>query len=261
MSRVIITGSGASPGVPSVSRGWGECNPHNPKNCRRRTGTYVQIGSASILIDTSPDLRMQLLDNQIKYVDAILYTHAHADHVNGIDDVRELNRVMGKPIDFYTIKESMSEIAGRFNYLVDSGDTGGYRANLIPHVVNSEHDFYIKDVKIGVLPLEGHNVPSTGYIFNDGQLVYIGDCRDISQAALLKIKVRPKLMIMPLTILKSDCVEKIHMGLDKVLKYVNLIKPEKTIVNHMAAECDYDNVNKLTPENVQPAYDNMVIDF
>ncbi len=261
MSRVIITGSGASPGVPSVSKGWGNCNPNNPKNQRRRTGTYVQIGSASILIDTSPDLRMQLLDNHIKMVDAILYTHVHADHLNGIDDVRELNRVIRKPIDFYAIGETMNEIKERFAYLIDSGDMGGYRANLKPHIADFEHDFYIKDVKVGILPLEGHNVPSTGYVFNDGQLVYIGDCRDISDKALQKIKIKPKLMIMPLTVIQSDNVEKVHMGLDKVLKYVNLIKPQRVILNHMAVECDYDQVQFLTPSHVEPAYDNMVIDF
>lgn len=261
MSKVIIMGSGAAPGVPSVSKGWGNCDPNNPKNLRRRVGTYVEMGQAKVLIDTSPDLRMQLIDNHISYIDVILYTHAHADHVNGIDDVRELNRVTHKPIDFYAIAESMKEIKDRFSYLIDSGDSGGYRANLTPHVADFEHDFYVKDTKIGVLPLKGHNLPSAGYVFNDGELVYIADCCAISENALEKIKVRPKLMIMPLTTVENHYVKKVHMDLDKVLKYVNLIKPERTILNHMAIECDYNCVNALTPENVEPAYDNMVIDF
>lgn len=261
MSKLIITGSGASPGVPSVSEGWGNCNPKNPKNCRRRVGTYLEMGEAKILIDTSPDLRQQLLDNHITSVDAILYTHSHADHLHGIDDVRELNRIMHRPIDFYAITDTMESIKNRFSYLIDSGDLGSYRANLKPHEVDFEHDFYVKNIKIGVLPLIGHNIASTGYVFNDGELVYVADCCEIAPKAVSKIKRRPKLMIIPLTTYSVKNARKIHMDIDKVLEYVDLFKPEKTIINHMAIEWDYDHVNEVTPDNVEPAYDNMVIDF
>ena len=90
MTKVVFLGAGAAPGVPSVSCGWGNCDPNNPKNIRRRTSTYYDINGVKILVDTSPDLRQQMLDNEIVAVDAVLYTHSHFDHVSGIDrDARE----------------------------------------------------------------------------------------------------------------------------------------------------------------------------
>lgn len=264
MTKVIITGSGAAPGVPSLSKGWGKCDPNNERNKRRRIGTYIEIGDQSFLIDTSPDLRMQLLDNNIRYIDAVLYTHSHADHLHGIDDLRELNRICGKAIDIFAIKETLDDIKNRFSYLiVDDAcdDKGVFKASLKAHEIKKSEDFYLGNVKISPLALEGHIVTSVGYAFNDGEIVYIADCKEILSEALDKIKVRPKLMIMPLTVIKSHYQKFYHMELDKLLEYVNLIKPERTIINHMAIECDYDTVNNLTPSNVFPAYDNMVVEF
>jgi phosphoribosyl 1,2-cyclic phosphodiesterase len=101
MSKIIIMGSGAAPGVPCLSRGFGACNPDNEKNYRMRSGTYMELSGVKFLIDTSPDLRMQLLYSDITELDAVFYTHVHADHLHGIDDLREVNRVMQKPIELY----------------------------------------------------------------------------------------------------------------------------------------------------------------
>ena len=96
MSKLVILGSGAAPGVPSVSGGWGACNPTNPKNNRQRAGAYLTDGTTQILIDTSPDLKNQLIANNITVVDGVLYTHTHADHLHGIDDLRGITRNTGK---------------------------------------------------------------------------------------------------------------------------------------------------------------------
>ncbi len=264
MTKVVILGSGAAPGVPAVAKGWGSCNPDNAKNRRKRVGTYIEISGKKILIDTSPDLRQQMLENDIRFVDAVLYTHAHADHLHGIDDLREINRITRKPIDIYGARHTIEQIKQRFSYLISDGqcaDKGIFKASLEAHIIDFEQDFYLGDVKIGLLKLDGHLVPSNGYIFNDGEIVHIADCREITQSALEKIKIRPKLMIIPLTTINSNYAKTSHMGLDKVLEYVNLIKPERTIINHMAVECDYDYVNALTPSHVFPAYDNMVVEF
>lgn len=264
MNKIIITGSGAAPGVPALACGWGNCNPENTKNIRKRSGTYLEIGNMRILIDTSPDLRMQLIENNIRYIDGVLYTHAHADHLHGIDDLREFNRISGKPVDIYATSQTMKDIQTRFSYMFDdslSNDSGRYAAKLNPTIISPLKDFEIKGTKIGVLELEGHLINSNGFVFNDGEIVYISDCKTIPPQALSKITVKPKLMVIPLTVIHAQYPNFYHMDLDKVLEYVNLIKPEKTIINHMAAECDYDEVNRLTAENVLPAYDNMVLEF
>ena len=118
MSKVIILGCGAAPGVPSLSYGFGECDPNNPKNIRLRSGTYVELGSAKFLIDTSPDLRMQLILSNIKDIDAVFYTHPPADHLHGIDDLREINRIHNKPIDIFASLSCMEYIKLRFSYLL-----------------------------------------------------------------------------------------------------------------------------------------------
>lgn len=101
MSKLIILGSGAAPGVPSVSGGWGACNLQNPKNKRQRAGVYLTDGTTQILVDTSPDLKNQLIANNIKTLDGVLYTHTHADHLHGIDDLRGITRNTGKSLKFY----------------------------------------------------------------------------------------------------------------------------------------------------------------
>ena len=116
MQSVTILGSGAAPGVPSVANGWGNCNPDNPRNIRLRAGTYFELDDTKILVDTSPDLRLHLLNNNITKIDAVLLTHAHADHLHGIDDLREINRIMRAPIDFYAQKNVMIDVKKRFDY-------------------------------------------------------------------------------------------------------------------------------------------------
>ena len=265
MTKIILTGTGAAPGVPSVSRGWGHCNPNNEKNRRKRIGTYIEIGNQKFLIDTSPDLRTQLLENDIKYVDGVFYTHAHADHIHGIDDLRELNRIIRKPITIYGAKYTLDQIKKRFSYLIVNcslkDDACIYKASLIAHELEFDKSLFLGNVKVDVLALTGHLAPSNGYIFNDGEVVYVADCQEISQEGLKKIKTKPKVLILPLTTPNAGYAKISHMGLDKVLEYVNLIKPEMAIINHMAAECDYDEINSLTPSNVFAAYDNMVIEY
>lgn len=261
MNKIIIMGSGAAPGVPSIACGWGDCNPQNPKNVRRRTTVCLEFGNTRILIDTSPDLRWQLLDSGIRHLDGILYTHCHADHLHGIDDLRDLNRLSGKSINVYANSQTSGYIRSRFSYLVGNPDCPNnpiFRPSLLVNELEMEKAFFIQDVKITPISLEGHAVDSTGYIFNDGEVVYISDCKEIPQKGLDLIKKRPQFLIMPLTTILPQTF---HMGLDRLLAYVDMIKPHKTIINHMAVECDYDNVNKLTPANVFPAFDNMTIEF
>ena len=263
-NKLIVLGSGAAPGVPSLASGWGNCNPNNPKNRRRRTSIYVEIDGIKFLIDTSPDIHWQLLDNDIKHIDAVLYTHAHADHLHGIDDLRDLNRISGKPLDVYGNVNTIDAIKTRFPYLVTDKNNPNnplYRPSLLCNEVFHGEPFYVKGVKIVPISLYGHPVLSNGYIFNDNQLIYVADCLEIGDESLQLIKTNPKLMVMPLTIIHSKWEKPYHMGLEKILEYVNLMKPCKTVINHMASECDYDEVNNLTPENVFPAYDNMVVEF
>ncbi len=259
--RIIILGAGAAPGVPSLSNGWGACDCKNPKNIRRRTSVYYEISETKILIDTSPDLRLQLIENQITSLDAVLYTHSHADHLHGIDDLREINRIHRQSLDIFAAKETMDVIRERFPYLlVEAGDAKDCSRQpcLVANDVYHDTPLNIKNVKITPIKLLGHNAPTTGYVFNDGELVHIADFRQIDENGYKQIKKRPKILVIPLT---TPFSQRFHAGLEDVLAVIERINPEQAIINHMAAECDYDEINGLTPEFVTPAYDNMTVEL
>lgn len=262
MYKLIILGSGAAPGVPAIANGWGCCDSNNYKNKRSRTSTYIEYNEdIKILIDTSPDLRTQLLTNHIRQLDGVLYTHPHADHLHGIDDLREINRASHSSLNFYGSEKTVVTISQRFPYLIarpDQSNDSRNKPSLMANIVEPYQPFYIGNLKITPINLIGHNSPSTGYIFNDGEIVYIADYRSIDEAAFQYITRSVKLMVVPLT---TPYQNEFHAGITDILADIRKINPEKTIINHMASECDYEEIMNLTPENVEPAYDNMMIEI
>lgn len=261
MQSVTILGSGAAPGVPSVANGWGNCNPANPRNIRLRAGTYFEFDDTKILVDTSPDLRLHLLNNNITKIDAVLLTHAHADHLHGIDDLREINRLMRAPIDFYAQKDVMIDVKKRFDYLFENNEELvrlGRKAMLIPHEAEFNQPFYVKDTKIVPIKLEGHNMPSTGYVFNDGQVVMLADFESINHETVASLRGKVKLLILPLT---TPQKVRFHADFNMIMEDIKDFAPKKTILTHMAAECDYDEINAMTPEDVVVGYDGLKINL
>lgn len=272
MAKVIILGSGGASGVPTISDGWGKCSADNPKNRRGRAGVYFEDGSTQILIDSSADLRTQLIDNRICRLDAVFYTHAHADHTMGIDDLRALNyhiaditgmkeKVRGRKLDIYAVKPHMDEIRQRFSYVLTDEEVPEvtHRPQLCPHVIEFGQEIVIGQVKMKALEFAGHSVPTTGYVFNDGQLVLIPDYKEIPAKTLEYLqKIDVNVLIMPLTAIK-EC--RYHAGIDIDMHYIAQIKPQQVVLTHLGPECDYEQVRQLCSPNVQPAFDNMVLEL
>ncbi|MDD4556971.1 MAG: MBL fold metallo-hydrolase [Alphaproteobacteria bacterium] len=259
-NRLIILGAGASPGVPSLSNGWGDCNPQNPKNKRLRTSVYFEYEGSKILIDASPDVREQLLTHQIKQLDGVVYTHAHGDHILGTDYLREINRITGEGIDIYAGEKTTQTLKMMFPYLVgaDFALNRRYGGSLIPHIVVPYQAVMIGKTKLVPFEVYGHCDETLGYVFNDGEVVYIPDFKEIDERLFSLIKVKPKILILPLT---TPEPQPRHAGLEVILKYIDKIGAERVIINHMATESDYDSVDSETPENVSPAFDNMIVEF
>ena len=272
MNKVIILGSGAAVGVPTISDGWGQCNPQNPKNRRSRAGIYIEINDNKFLIDTSAELRNQLLVNDIHHIDAVFYTHTHADHIMGIDDLRAMNyhiyniSGMNKPknahlLDIYASETHLAEIRQRFNYvLADEKSTEiTHRPQLMPKVIQYGKIIQINGTEIIPLEFSGHPIPTTGYVFNNGELVIIPDYKTIPQQTLEYLqKINVNVLIMPLTAV-HECLY--HAGMDINLHYIKLIMPKKVIFTHLGPECDYDAVKELCPADIEPAFDNMQIEL
>lgn len=263
MTKVVFLGAGAAPGVPSVSCGWGNCDPNNPKNIRRRTSTYYDINGVKILVDTSPDLRQQMLDNEIVAVDAVLYTHSHFDHVSGIDELREINRRTCQPIPVFASAETMKEIKRKYGYMIIKNNEPKFylsKGGLVPKKIKANHEFYFNNIKIMPLKLLGHNAPSYGYIIND-EIVHLGDFKVLSNSAIERIKElekKIKLMVVPLTV---PTTHKHHIGLDEAMNYIKMFDTKRVVFNHMASECDYDYINENTPDYAMPAYDGMKLEW
>ncbi len=260
--HMIILGAGAAPGVPSLSSGWGNCDSSNPRNRRRRTGTYFNFDGVEILLDTSPDLRQQLLDAQIRRLDGVLYTHAHADHLHGIDDLREINRINATNLDCYAADDVIKIIKHRFPYLVSSQKSVKNvlsSPSLVLHRVKCGHEFEIGGVRIMPLKQCGHNIPSVGYMFNDGEAVYVSDFKWLPSSTLKILQNRRiQTLIMPLT---TPFGQKYHAGWDEIRAYIEKINPARVIINHMASEVDYQTLVDSSPENLLPAFDTMRIDL
>ena len=178
--RVILLGTGGSPGVPLIGgpdgRGdWGNCDPTEPRNRRTRASVVVEADDgARLLVDTGPDMRAQLLANAIGQVDAIIYTHAHADHITGIDDVRILNRNLGRPIEAFGLPATLEEIAARFAYAFRPvSNPGFYRPALEPRVVASGEVVRIAGMEVQVFAQDHGWTTSLG--FRTGGFAYSTD--------------------------------------------------------------------------------------
>jgi phosphoribosyl 1,2-cyclic phosphate phosphodiesterase len=252
--KVTILGCGAAGGVPMISVGWGRCDPANPKNRRRRPSILVETEGQAILIDTGPDLREQLLSVNINMLDAVLYTHAHADHVHGIDDLREVNRAMRRSLDVYGSAATLAEISERFGYVftpLDIETMPIFKPWLVPHAV--EGAFKVGPVDVLAIDQDHGYCRSTG--FRIGNMAYSTDAWDFPEASLAALEGLDLWIIGCLL----DTPHETHAHVDKVLGWVERLKPKRTLLTHMSPRLDYAALRESLPAGVEPAYDGLTI--
>jgi phosphoribosyl 1,2-cyclic phosphate phosphodiesterase len=258
---VTILGCGSSGGVPRPALGWGACNPQNPKNRRRRCSLLVERTNKDrrtrILVDTSPDLREQLLDADVDWLDAVLFTHEHADHTHGIDDLRGLVIHRRRRIDVYFDELTAKVMSDRFGYCFVAPPGSGYPPILNEHRLSPGHAVTVEGEggPIVALPfLQDHgDIPSLGFRF--GGLAYSSDLVDLpaeSVAALagIDIWIVDALRYTP---------HPSHFSLEQALEWIDRIKPKHAILTNMHSDLDYVELKSKLPPNVEPAYDGMRI--
>lgn len=252
--RITILGSGSSNGVPHIGNRWGDCDPANPKNRRTRPSAFIEVAGTRILIDTSPDLREQLLRAGIAEIDAVFWTHQHADHVHGLDDLREVCRLMERPLDTYALKEHQEEIGDRFRYAFKPLPEGHsfYRPVLNPHLI--EGPFSVNGVRV-VPFLQDHGWQTT-VGFRIGSFAYSTDVVRLDDAAFAALEGVETWVV--------DCVRiephPVHSHLAQSLDWIARVKPKRAYFTHMGAEMDYASLMARLPKGVEPAYDGMVIE-
>ena len=251
-TKITILGSGSSGGVPLIGGIWGPCDPNEPKNYRSRVSVLVNVNNVNLLVDTSPDLRTQMLASKIKDIDGVLYTHAHADHVHGIDDLRAFCWKRESPLPIYGDKETIHQITNRFSYAFNSYGKPALptlKANIIKigenKILNNVSFKAIKQIH-GV----GH---SLGYRF--GNFAYSTDLNKLSNKA--------KDELLNLDVWVVDCVRYephySHSHLSQTLEWIKELKPNKAILTHMGHWLDYKELKGKLPKGVEPGYDGLII--
>jgi phosphoribosyl 1,2-cyclic phosphate phosphodiesterase len=257
--RFTILGCGSSGGVPRPALGWGDCNPGNPKNRRRRCSILVEkregAGQTQVLVDTSPDLREQLLDADVKNLDAVLYTHEHADHTHGIDDLRGIFLRNRKRVDVYMDEPTSHIMHKRFDYCFESPPGSEY-----PPIVNEHRLAAGAPVTIAgdggtitALPiLQDHgDISSLGFRF--GNVAYSTDLRDLSAASAAALAGLDVWIVDALRYKPHPS----HFSLADTLSWIEQLKPARAILTNLHSDLDYDRLCMELPKHVTPAFDGL----
>ena len=251
--RVTVLGCGGSGGVPLIGGRWGACDPADPRNRRTRASVLVETGAATLLVDTTPDLRFQLLAAGKSIIDAVLYTHSHADHVMGLDDLRAVNKLVGRPLPVFADARTLAELRKRFDYAFLPLKAPGafFRPVLEPNEVTPGVAFEAAGVQ--VLPiLQDHGfMPSLG--FRIGDFAYSTDVLDLDEAALAALAGVRVWIVGCFQAARHST----HASLDRVLGWVGRLRPERTVLTHMGESFDYRALAAALPEGVEPGFDGL----
>lgn len=253
MIAATILGCGSAGGVPSISRGWGLCDPTNPKNRRLRPSILVETETTRLLVDTSPDCREQLLGVGIDRLDGVLYTHDHADHLHGIDDLREVNRAMGRPFPVFGSSEVLASIRTRFAYVVGAVEAGQTIYKPMLDFTELQPRFPVGDIEVVSFDQDHGYCRTTGYRF--GPLAYSTDVVDLPEESFAALAGIDTWIVGCLTLTPHPT----HAHLDKVLEWIERIKPRQAWLTHMTPSLDYEALKARLPAGVAPAYDGLRI--
>ncbi len=251
--KVTVLGCGSSGGVPLIGGNWGTCDPANPRNRRTRVSILVETSDTTLLVDTTPDMRDQLLGCGLQKLDAVLYTHAHADHCHGIDDLRSVNWMTKKPVDVYADALTMEILARKFDYIFEAKKSGAF---YVPSIVLNEICGAFSVGDIGVVPFQQEHGYSTSMGYRFGDLAYSTDVHSLDSAALEALRGVKTWII--------DCVRlephPTHLHLAQTLAYIEQVRPERAYLTHMSHTLDYETLAASLPAGVAPAYDGLVIE-
>jgi len=255
--KITVLGCGSSLGTPAAGGFWGTCDQNNPKNERSRASIMVQTEKTSLLIDASYDLRYQLNRVGLKDIDGLLISHAHSDHVNGIDDVRVLAYHNNKMIDVYSNRETLDEIDRRWPYLFKSSSNGIYVQSFERHEIENFGTFRIGDIDIETFEQDHTTCTSLGFRF--GKFAYSVDVADLTEEALERLRGIETWIVDASSYNKETVMT--HANLKRVKEWVRILKPKMTYITVLTTHMDYQTLCDELPPHIRPAYDGLVIDI
>jgi phosphoribosyl 1,2-cyclic phosphate phosphodiesterase len=260
--KVTLLGTGASAGVPMIggvdgSGDWGDCDPAEPRNRRTRSSIVVESSNYQrLLVDTSPDMRTQLLNCRIPGVDAILFTHAHADHITGIDDVRILNRIVDRPLKAFATGDTLAEVTRRFAYAFRPWEPPGfYRPVLEAHPVEPGESVEAAGMTVKVFGQRHGRVMTLG--LRIGTFGYSTDVVELDRSAMAALA---QVETWVVGCFLHQGTHSTHANLETVVRWVETLRPKRTILTHMGTGMDWAWMQANLPHGIEAGYDGMVID-
>ena len=256
MMSVTILGCGPSPGVPLIGNYWGACDPKNPKNRRTRSSILIQKNNKNIVIDTAVDFRQQLLRENIAEVDAVLYTHAHADHCHGINDLFCLGRFQKKTIPIYADSQTLLELKDSFSYAFHDENENNrfYRPYLEAHEITQPSFMLLETVKVHHFEQDHGHTKSYGYRFDS--FAYTTDVIGFPESSWKILEGVETWVVDCLTHTPHET----HAHLDLVLSWIDRLQPRQTYLTHLGSSMDYETLRKRLPKGVYPCYDGLTFE-
>ena len=251
--KLRILGCGTSFGVPRIGGDWGNCDPSEPRNRRRRASILIEHEGTNILVDTSPDLREQLLDAGVDRLEAVIWTHDHADHCHGIDDLRQVYHVRGAPIPGFARESTLEALRKRFDYVLDG--KGGYPAIVAPFLLPDE--LQIGEIRVRVIDQPHGSISSAGLRFEaEGKsIAYSTDFNSFTEEM--------KAAFAGSDIWVVDSLRRrphpTHPHLAQALEWISVIRPARAILTHMDNSMDYRQLLAELPEGVEPGFDGLEV--
>ncbi|MGA2565936.1 MAG: MBL fold metallo-hydrolase [Pseudolabrys sp.] len=255
-----ILGCGSSMGVPRVALGWGACDPNNPKNRRQRCSLLVervnaQGGHTRVLVDCSPDLRTQLLETEVDWLDGVFITHEHADHTHGIDDLRPLFVHKRRRVDVYLDEATSRAMHARFGYCFMTPPGSEYPPIATEHRLVPGRPVTVdgQGGTIAALPVlqEHGDIPSLGFRF--GNVAYSADIKGMPAESLAALAGLDLWIVDAL----RRAPHPSHFNLDEALEWIARVKPKRAILTNLHSDMDYATLRASLPSGVEPAYDRM----
>jgi phosphoribosyl 1,2-cyclic phosphate phosphodiesterase len=253
--RVTVLGCGGSGGVPLIGNEWGACDPAEPRNRRLRPSILVERDGFAVLFDAGPDLREQLLAARVRHLDAVVFTHWHADHTHGLDDLRGVNVLMGRPLDAYADPETLASLKARFDYAFAETKAGQgiYRPTLRGHAIEGPFDLG----PLRIVPFRQDHGWAHSLGFRIGGFAYSTDVVRLDEAAFAALEGIDTWIV--------DCVRiepphPVHAHLALTLSWIERVRPRRAYLTHMNHTMDYRTLLGILPPGVAPAHDGLVLD-